>query len=163
MEEVNTLLEEVFNEQAILLWEWRTHLLKILTKPLTPDDGDTADGQEYQRTLDEQGDADTYLQAYAALVADRRQALVNERTLLAAHEGREKKHRQTKVAKATSVFEDDEDHDEYDERSMESEQAPLQKTLTRKRKDILLRLRGRAIKSVSYLPSKFSRSLIAEM
>lgn len=128
-------------------------MINTLTKPLTPDDGETADGQEYQRTLNEQGEADTYLQAYAALLADRRQALVNERTLLAAHEVREKQHRQTKAAKkATSVFEDEDDYDENEneEWELKSELDSLKKTLLRKRKDILLRLRGRAIKSVSY-------------
>lgn len=58
----------------------------LLTKKLSP--GDQADGQEYQRTLDDQGEAETYLQAYTALLADRRESLVNERTLLAAHDAR---------------------------------------------------------------------------
>lgn len=54
-----------------------------MTEGLNP--REDADGQEYQRSLDNQGEAETYLQAYTALLADRREALTNERTLLAAH------------------------------------------------------------------------------
>lgn len=44
---------------------------------------DEVDGQEYQRTLVDQGEVETYLQDYAVLLADRRVALINERVLLA--------------------------------------------------------------------------------
>jgi len=151
MEEVNTMIEEVFNEQAELLWKWRKHILELLTKPLVGHDGETADGQEYQRTLDEQGEADTYLRAYAALLADRRQALTSERTLLAEHEVREKKYRKTKAAmKAAAVQEDEDEGEEFEERAeLLPEQEVLLSELSIARKDILLRLKGRAIKSVS--------------
>ena len=55
---------------------------------MSASESDTADGEEYQRTLDDQGEAETYLQAYAALLADRREAMYNERTILAAHDAR---------------------------------------------------------------------------
>lgn len=146
------MLEEVFNEQASLLWEWRQHILKLLTQPLVGHDGDqTADGQEYQRTLDEQGDVDTYLQAYAALLADRRQALTSERTLLAEHDVREKEVRRTKAARKAADMYDDECHefDEEHEEQPNPEQEVLLSTLSTKRKDLLSHLKGRAIKSVS--------------
>jgi len=70
-------------------------------------DGGEADGQEYQRTLEYQGEAEVYLQLYAALLADRREALLHERTLLALHDVREKKLRQTAAAmKAATVLND---------------------------------------------------------
>lgn len=70
-------------------------------------DGGEADGQEYQRTLEYQGEAEVYLQLYAALLADRREALLHERTLLALHDVREKKLRQTAAAmKAATVLKD---------------------------------------------------------
>jgi E3 ubiquitin-protein ligase SHPRH len=151
MEEVNTMIEEVFNEQAELLWKWRKHILDLLTKPLVAHDGEAADGQEYQRTLDEQGEADTYLRAYAALLADRRQALTSERTLLAEHEVREKKYRKTKAAMKVATIQEDEDEDEdFEERAeLLPEQEVLLSELSIARKDILLHLKGRAIKSVS--------------
>lgn len=60
-------------------------MTELLTQKLTPGDED-ADGQEYQRTLDDQGEAETYLMNYTSLLADRREALLQERTLLAAHD-----------------------------------------------------------------------------
>lgn len=157
MEEVNNLIEEVLNAQIELLWQWRQHILELLTKPLAAHDGDTADGQEYQRTLDEQGEADTYLQAYAALLADRRQALTSERTLLAEHEVREKKFRKTKAAiKAAAVHEEYVDElEERDRVELRPEQEVLLSELSAQRKDILLRLKGRAIKSVSHSHSNW--------
>ena len=98
MEEANEMIDELLNEQSALLWQWRTRLIGLLTQSLTSD-GDDADGQEYTRSLETQGEAETYLQAYAALLADRREALTSERTLLAAHDDREKKIRKTKAAK----------------------------------------------------------------
>ncbi|KIK58782.1 hypothetical protein GYMLUDRAFT_170647, partial [Collybiopsis luxurians FD-317 M1] len=60
----------------------------LLTQSLNPGGEDDADGQEYRRTLNNQGEAETFLQAYAALLADRREALTSERTVLAAHDAR---------------------------------------------------------------------------
>ena len=148
MDEVNTLIEDVFNEQARLLWKWRQHILELLSKPLVGHDGDAADGQEYQRTLDEQGEADTYLRAYAALLADRRQALTSERTLLAEHEIREKKYRRTKAAMKASAAHEDEDEEFEEKDELRPEQEVLLSELSIERNDILLCLNGRAIKSV---------------
>lgn len=71
----------------------------LLTEPLSSTDaGDEADGQEYARALDVQGEVEQYIQEYSALLADRREALVAERTALAAHDVRVIKLRQTKAA-----------------------------------------------------------------
>lgn len=85
--------------QRDLLLEWRTYIISLLIQPLSgKDKGDEADGQEYARALDTQGEVEQYLQAYTALLADRREAYKAERTALAAHEHRVTKLRQTKAA-----------------------------------------------------------------
>ncbi|KAH8101241.1 SNF2 family N-terminal domain-containing protein [Cristinia sonorae] len=96
MEEANDMIDEVLNLQGALIWKWRSHLVGLLTQSLT--NSDNADGQEYSRSLDTQGEAETYLQNYVTLLADRREALNSERTLLAVHEGKETKSRNTKAA-----------------------------------------------------------------
>ena len=147
MDEVNTLVEDVLNEQSTLLWKWREHIMSILTKPLNA--GDEADGQEYQRSLDDQGEAEIYMQAYAALLADRREALVNERTLLATHDAREMKLRQTKAAMRAAVAMAEGELNVPDGMEILPEHEVLHGELSTQRKNIVLALQGRAIKSVS--------------
>ncbi|KAK2460408.1 hypothetical protein APHAL10511_007573 [Amanita phalloides] len=157
MEEGNDIVE-VLNDQSTLLWEWRTHITELLTEPLSNSNSE-ADGREYQRNLDNQGEAETYLQAYAALLADRREALSSERNLLAAHEGREHKARLTKAARkaqnaaALSQAVDDDmeglgqlDGDDDDEKR--PEHVVLLKELSDRRKALLQMLNGRAVKSI---------------
>ncbi len=161
----------MLNAQSKLLWEWRTQLHRLLTQKLAANEGD-ADGQEYQRSLDDQGEAETYLQAYTALLADRRQALVNERTLLAAHDARcvqvspfvlsivlhrsrEKRLRHTKAAmKAATAAEDIALDDAHADIELQPEHEVLRKQMAEERKDLLKALDSRSIKSVclSYLP-----------
>ena len=84
MIEAEDIIKIVLNEQTKLLLQWRERLIDLLTQKITPED--EADGQEYQRSLDSQAEVEVYIQAYAALIADRRESLINERTLLAAHD-----------------------------------------------------------------------------
>ena len=49
--------------------------------------------------MNTQGEADVYVQVYKALLADRREILVAERTALAEHESREKKKRKKEKRK----------------------------------------------------------------
>lgn len=94
------------NDQAGLLFTWRETLFRLLSQKLS-NERDPADGEEYNRQLDAQGEAEAYLQAYAALLADRKETLVAERTALAAHDDKEVKFRKTKAAlKATAAKED---------------------------------------------------------
>ncbi|KAJ7074914.1 SNF2 family N-terminal domain-containing protein [Mycena belliarum] len=146
-EEANQIMEDVLNEQSSLLWEWRIRMTELLTQRLTP--GDEADGQEYQRTLDDQGEAETYLINYTSLLADRREALLQERTLLAAHDSREKKLRHTKAAiKAAAALDSPAEIMERDGIELQPEHEVLHKELSGKRKDLLNDLDGRAVKSV---------------
>jgi len=124
--------------------------MDILTKPLNPGRDDEVDGQEYQRTLDDQGEAETYLQAYSALLADRREALLNERSLLAAHDVREKQLRHTKAAmKAVAAADAGLDMDAVEGFDIQPEHEVLHKDLSATRKELLFRLKGRSVKTVS--------------
>ncbi|KAJ6581273.1 SNF2 family N-terminal domain-containing protein [Mycena capillaripes] len=144
-EEANEMIENVLNQQSSLLWEWRGRMTDLLTQQLTP--GEEADGQEYQRTLDDQGEAETYLVNYASLLADRREALLKERTLLAAHDAREKKLRHTKAAiKAAAAL--DSPIERLDDIELQPEHEVLNTELSTKRKNLFAALEGRAIKSV---------------
>ena len=99
----------MLNEQAELLWRWRDKLYGLLTEKLSVGEGEEADGEEYARTLETQQEAESYLQAYAALLADRREVLEAERTALAAHDVRETKLRHTRAAaRAAAALEEHE-------------------------------------------------------
>ncbi|KAI0830062.1 SNF2 family N-terminal domain-containing protein [Trametes gibbosa] len=154
MLEANELIEDLLNEQSKLLWQWRTKLIALLTQPLGSKDQD-ADGQEYTRSLDTQGEAETYLQAYAALLADRRETLTAERTLLAAHDVREVKARKTKAARGTrylSAIEAevvDLDLDKLEDHDVQPEHQVMLKTLNDERKALLDEFDpGRAVKTI---------------
>ncbi|KAF5381839.1 hypothetical protein D9757_008356 [Collybiopsis confluens] len=160
IEELHEIIENVLNDQTELLWEWRSKIHSLLTQSLNPGGEDDADGQEYQRTLDNQGEAETFLQAYAALLADRREALTNERTVLAAHDvasynqwrwistddTRETKLRKTKAAlKATAAVDQ---LDIPEDVEIQPEHQVFYKELSDQRKQLLTELEGRAVKSV---------------
>ncbi|KAI1790830.1 SNF2 family N-terminal domain-containing protein, partial [Ganoderma leucocontextum] len=155
MEEGNELIEGLLNEQSTLLWRWRQKLIALLTQPLG-NSGEDADGQEYSRSLETQGEAEAHLQAYAALLADRRETLTAERTLLAAHDVREVKMRKTKAAfkaqssKYASIKELEVlELDQLEDQEMLPEHLVMAKTLHDERKALLDDFDpGRAIKSI---------------
>jgi len=101
--EADSIINNILNKQSALLWEWRTHIIQLLSQEMNGNERE-ADGQEYQRSLESQGEAEVYLQLYAALLADRREALLHERTLLALHDVREKKLRQTAAAMKAAII-----------------------------------------------------------
>ncbi|KII84144.1 hypothetical protein PLICRDRAFT_179819 [Plicaturopsis crispa FD-325 SS-3] len=147
MDEANEIIEDLLNEQSKLLWKWRSKIHALLTQNLSSGENDAADGQEYARSLETQGEAETYLQAYTALLADRREALVAERTLLAAHDGKEKKTRKTKAAleAAQSAAEQLDLPEGVD---IQPEHEVLHKALSDERKELIEPFEGRALKSV---------------
>ncbi|KAF9447638.1 hypothetical protein P691DRAFT_671107 [Macrolepiota fuliginosa MF-IS2] len=148
VDEAHRIIEEILNEQSALLWEWRAHIIELLSQRLNPGEGE-ADGQEYQRTLDNQGEAEVYLQLYAALLADRREALLHERTLLAAHDGREKKLRTTVAAmRAMDVF-DEPELEAHNDVDFQPEHEVVHKELSDKRKGILKNLGSKALRTVA--------------
>ena len=155
MKEADELIDGLLNKQSELLWEWRQQLIALLTQPLGSND-EGADGQEYARNLDAQGEAEAYLQAYAALLADRRETLTAERTLLAAHDVREVKARkmnaaQKKRAVLRGELEPDEEPivlDKLDDEGLRPEHQVMAKDLHDRRKDLLTEFDGRAVKSI---------------
>ncbi|VDB95380.1 unnamed protein product [Peniophora sp. CBMAI 1063] len=159
IEQANEILQDGLNAQTTLLWTWRTHLYKLLTESLnaTSSDSETADGEEYSRSLNTQGEADVYVQAYKALLADRREILVAERTALAEHEGKEKKKRKTKTAAAAAAAKAAEEEIRLAETELEMadgekevlpEHEVLFKELMGKRKEIMDKFDGKAVKSI---------------
>ncbi|KAI6106659.1 SNF2 family N-terminal domain-containing protein [Pisolithus croceorrhizus] len=147
-DEANEIIEEQLNEQTTLIWQWRTKIVTLLTQKLSNAE-DQADGEEYARTLDTQGEAEVYMQAYAALLADRREALLAERTLLAAHESREKKKRRTNAALAARArAEEDSDLEIPDDIEVQPQHEVLHKSLKDERTDLMLLFGGRALKSI---------------
>ncbi|KAK7460694.1 hypothetical protein VKT23_009409 [Stygiomarasmius scandens] len=146
IEELHEIIEDVLNPQSEILWEWRAKLVTLLTRSLNAGEGDSADGAEYQRTLDNQAEAEIYLQAFQALLADRREALTSERTLLAAHDDRETKQRKTKAAlKAIAAAEEEILPVDV---QLEPEHQVLQKELASTRRDLVKQLKERSVKSI---------------
>ena len=134
-----------------MLWQWRIHIHGLLTRSLTTsNDEGNADGQEYSRTLDIQGEAETYLQAYAMLLADRREVLTAERTVLAVHDATERKHRKTVAAAKAATLEGDEPDLGLVTRDIElqPEHEVLKTELMDARKALLMNFAGRAVKSI---------------
>jgi E3 ubiquitin-protein ligase SHPRH len=138
-------------------------MIALLTERLSQGEGDKADGEEYQRNLDNQGEAEMYLHVYGALLSDRRLAVLNERTLLAEHQIKEKKKRQTQAARnAEAAFFEDEDEipDIPEDIDVKPEHEELLGELSFKRRILFERLGGRAVKSVSFC--RTSRSCVDE-
>ena len=152
MAEANEIIEGLLNEQSNLLWLWREQIYDLLTRKLAGTG--EADGQEYTRTLDTQGEAEAYLQAFTALLADRREVLVAERTLLAAHDVREKKLRHTKAARKAALAAASLHADALipEDVEMQPEHEVLHKTLSDERKDLIkqFQFQGRAIRSIVF-------------
>lgn len=121
----------------------------LLTQALK---SDNAEGDEYAKSLDAQGEADMYLQAYTFLMADRRAALIAERTLLAEHDSKEKKLRKTKAAQdaAASAAEMFTSHKSElpEDFELRPEHEVLFKDLTDARRSLLQDFDGKAIKSI---------------
>ncbi|KAK7046025.1 hypothetical protein VNI00_007020 [Paramarasmius palmivorus] len=152
VEEFHEIAENVLNEQTILLWEWRTEIHNLLTQKLSSGgegegEAEGADGHEYERNLANQSKAEVFMQVYGALLADRREALINERTLLAAHDVRETKKRKTRAALNAAGHEDDA-MEINDDVEVKPEDEVLHKQLSETRKELLAALGGRAVKSI---------------
>ncbi|KZS95380.1 hypothetical protein SISNIDRAFT_408473 [Sistotremastrum niveocremeum HHB9708] len=134
---------DLMKQQADLLFEWRTKIFDFLTKELTGRETNEADGEEYGRALEIQGEVEQYLQAYFTLLGDRKEALVAERTILDQLGTRETKQRTTKAAMRAAA--------EDDFQALEDdvpEDAAKKKELNAQRKQIRSKFQARAIKSV---------------
>ncbi|WRT65006.1 uncharacterized protein IL334_001947 [Kwoniella shivajii] len=106
--QANELLE-ILNDNAYLVFDWRAKILALLSSPI---DADTADqrapgeGQDvedpeaeyYAEALKAQGEVEAYMIAFAAAIADRKEFLLENRSILAAHDAKQTKQRSTKAA-----------------------------------------------------------------
>ncbi|KAG1773736.1 SNF2 family N-terminal domain-containing protein [Suillus placidus] len=146
-DEANDIIELALNEQTALLWEWRTCIHALLTQKLAASN-DQADGEEYSRTLETQGEAEIYMQAYAALLADRREAISSERTLLAAHDAREHKVRRTKAAARAAARAMPDNFEIPEDVEVKPQHEVLHRDLTEQRKDLHDQFSGRALRSI---------------
>ncbi|KAF8308100.1 hypothetical protein DL93DRAFT_1962270 [Clavulina sp. PMI_390] len=89
------------NEQAELLLKWKDIVVGFLSEEWNAqEDGTAPEGDEYTRSLEVQANAEGYLNGMAALIADRRETMNAQRTLLAEIEHRDPnaKKRKTKTA-----------------------------------------------------------------
>lgn len=147
------MIIELLNAQTNLLWQWRARLIELLTRSISSESAEDADGKEYARSLETQREAETFLDAYSVLINDRREALFAEKSLLAAHEGRGKFKRATVVAMRALGQEVDE-QPEADVETMKDfhedwpEDEILQRSLMEERLFLLDPFQGRALKSI---------------
>ncbi|ORY26908.1 SNF2 family N-terminal domain-domain-containing protein [Naematelia encephala] len=106
--QANELLQ-IMNDNAELLYHWRKKVISTLSSPIEQDLADMpgiGEGQNverpeeefYAQALQAQGEAEAYLAAYAAALADRKEFMLEERSLLATHDARVTKKRITKAA-----------------------------------------------------------------
>lgn len=146
-EEVDEIIEYQLNKQTALIWQWRKRIVMLLTQKLNNTD-DQVDGEEYARTLDTQGEVEVYIRAYATLLADRREAIIAERTLLAVQDAKEMSKRLTRVAKAAGPHTADGNLEMLEDVEVNPMQEVLHMTLSDERKKLYLQATGRALKSV---------------
>ncbi|WWC59243.1 uncharacterized protein I303_101793 [Kwoniella dejecticola CBS 10117] len=106
--QANDLLE-IMNDNAFLVFEWRAKILALLSSPIDADNTATHDQGEstdvvdpeteyYAEALKAQGEVEAFMTAFAAAIADRKEFLLENRSLLAEHDARETKQRSTKAA-----------------------------------------------------------------
>lgn len=126
---------EVLNEQTDLLFEWKGHILDLVTQKLIEDGQPDDDKTPYERALEVQQECEAYLSAYQSLLADRREALIAERTVLAAAEDRNVKKRKTAAALRTAP------------QPQKTENATLS-NLDTERRELTAALKGRALKTL---------------
>ena len=153
------MITDLLNAQTNLLWQWRGRLVELLTRGIGSDSGEDADGKEYARSLETQGEAETFLHAYTVLLNDRREALFAEKSLLAAHDGRGKFKRATAAAmKALDGAEDADINALNDLYETRPEDQVLRRDLMEERTILLDPFQGRALKSIMVDLTNFASS-----
>lgn len=124
-------------------------MIELLTRSISSESGENADGGEYARSLDTQGEAETFLHAYSVLLNDRREALFAEKSLLAAHDGRGMFKRATAAAKRALDRAADDDAEMIDALpETRPEDQILRRDLMEERLILLNPFQGRALKSI---------------
>ena len=143
------MIIDLLNAQTNLLWQWRCRLIELLTRSISSGSGEDADGKEYARSLETQGEAETFLHAYSVLLNDRREALLAEKSLLATHDGRGHFKRATAAAMRTLDGVADADVEMINVLSeTRAEDQVLRRDLMEERLVLLGPFQGRALKSI---------------
>ena len=142
------MITDLLTAQTNLLWQWRGRLVELLTRSIGSDSGEDPDGKEYARSLETQGEAETFLHAYTVLLNDRREALFAEKSLLAAHDGRGKFKRATAAAMRALDGAADGNVDMNDLYDTRPEDQVLRQDLMEERLFLLDPFQGRALKSI---------------
>ena len=143
------MITDLLNAQTKLLWQWRGRLVELLTRSISSESGEDPDGKEYARSLETQGEAETFLHAYSVLLNDRREVLFAEKSLLAAHDGRGKFKRVTAAAMRALDRATDGDIEMIDDLSeARPEDQVLRRDLMEERVILLGPFQGRALKSI---------------
>lgn len=143
------MVTDLLNAQTKLLWQWRSRLVELLTRSISSGSGENADGGEYARSLDTQGEAETFLHAYSVLLNDRREAIFAEKSLLAAHDGRGAFKRATAAARRALDKVTDDDAEMIDDLpETRPEDQILRRDLMEERLILLNPFQGRALKSI---------------
>ena len=151
------MITDLLNAQTNLLWEWRGRLVELLTRSINSDSCEDVDGKEYARSLETQGEAETFLHAYTVLLNDRREALFAEKSLLAAHDGRGKFKRATAAAMRALNGAVDADVEVIDDLyETRPEDQVLRQDLMEERMILLDPFQGRALKSIMVDLSNFA-------
>jgi len=132
-------------------------LIELLTRSISSESGEDADGKEYARSLETQGEAETFLHAYSVLLNDRREALFAEKSLLAAHDAREQFKRATAAAMRTLDRVADADVEMINNLSeTRAEDLVLRRDLMEERLVLLDPFQGRALKSIMFDLTNFA-------
>ena len=143
------MITDLLNAQTNLLWQWRSRLVELLTRSISSGSEEDADGKEYARSLETQGEAETFLHAYFVLLNDRREVLFAEKSLLAAHDGRGKFKRITLAAMRANDGAAGADVELINDLSVaQPEDQILRKDLMEERLTLLDPFQGRALKSI---------------
>ncbi|ORX34384.1 SNF2 family N-terminal domain-domain-containing protein [Kockovaella imperatae] len=118
-------LVKILNGQAELVYAWRNKIIAALsakieseaTDPQSGPDVEDPEKEYYAEALNAQGEIEALLNAYAAVIADRREFLLEERSLLAEHDDRGKKTRTTVAAKQAQEDVEEEAQGEIEEQT----------------------------------------------
>ena len=143
------MITDLLNAQTNLLWQWRSRLVELLTRSISSGSEEDADGKEYARSLETQGEAETFLHAYFVLLNNRWEALFVEKSLLAAHDGRGKFKRITLAAMRANDGVAGGDVELINDLSVaQLEDQVLWKDLMEERLTLLDPFQGRVLKSI---------------
>ncbi|KAG8798840.1 hypothetical protein FRC17_007306, partial [Serendipita sp. 399] len=129
---------DILNEQTRILFEWKDHVIELITQPLITEAEPEDEKTPYERAIEIQQECEAFLMAYQSLLADRRELMIAERTQLAALEDREVRVRKTAAASKAQKDE---------EKVAVSEEKLILNGLDKARHALRNSVQGRALKS----------------